>query len=151
MSAGADRDIAGMIASTDSSRLFFKVKADPRVTPVGATIRKYSLDELPQFFNVLFGSMSVVGPRPQVQREVDAYDETMRRRLPVKPGVTGQWQVSGRSNLSAAESIRHDIVRQQLVHAPRPKHHRQNGWRGSARRGCLLTSATPVRRDIRRS
>ena len=53
--------------------------------------------------------MSVVGPRPQVQREVDAYDETMRRRLLVKPGVTGQWQVSGRSNLSAAESIRHDM------------------------------------------
>ena len=109
MRAGADRDTAEMIASTDSSPVFFKVKADPRVTPVGAIIRKYSLDELPQFFNVLFGSMSVVGPRPQVQREVDAYDETMRRRLLVKPGVTGQWQVSGRSNLSAAESIRHDV------------------------------------------
>jgi exopolysaccharide biosynthesis polyprenyl glycosylphosphotransferase len=109
MCAGADRDTAGMIASTASSPVFFKVKADPRVTSVGAIIRKYSLDELPQFFNVLFGSMSVVGPRPQVQREVDAYDETMRRRLLVKPGVTGQWQVSGRSNLSAAESIRHDM------------------------------------------
>jgi exopolysaccharide biosynthesis polyprenyl glycosylphosphotransferase len=109
MCAGADRDTAGMIASIDSSPVFFKVKADPRVTPVGAIIRKHSLDELPQFFNVLCGSMSVVGPRPQVQREVDAYDETMRRRLLVKPGVTGQWQVSGRSNLSAAESIRHDM------------------------------------------
>jgi exopolysaccharide biosynthesis polyprenyl glycosylphosphotransferase len=109
MCTGADRDTAEMIASTDSSPVFFKVKADPRVTAVGAIIRKYSLDELPQFFNVLFGSMSVVGPRPQVQREVDAYDETMRRRLLVKPGVTGQWQVSGRSNLSAAESIRHDM------------------------------------------
>jgi exopolysaccharide biosynthesis polyprenyl glycosylphosphotransferase len=109
MCAGAERDTAEMIASTDSSPVFFKVKADPRVTPVGAIIRKYSLDELPQFFNVLFGSMSVVGPRPQVQREVDAYDENMRRRLLVKPGVTGQWQVSGRSNLSAAESIRHDM------------------------------------------
>lgn len=109
MCAGADRDTVAMIASADSSPVFFKVKADPRVTPVGAIIRKYSLDELPQFFNVLFGSMSVVGPRPQVQREVDAYDENMRRRLLVKPGVTGQWQVSGRSNLSAAESIRHDM------------------------------------------
>lgn len=109
MCVGADRDTAEMIASTDSSPVFFKVKADPRVTPVGAIIRKYSLDELPQFFNVLFGSMSVVGPRPQVQREVDAYDETMRRRLLVKPGVTGQWQVNGRSNLSAAEAIRHDM------------------------------------------
>lgn len=109
MRSGADRDTAGMIASTDSTPVFFKVKSDPRVTPVGAFIRKYSLDELPQFFNVLGGTMSVVGPRPQVQREVDAYDATMRRRLLVKPGVTGQWQVSGRSNLSPAESIRHDV------------------------------------------
>ncbi|WP_454791933.1 exopolysaccharide biosynthesis polyprenyl glycosylphosphotransferase [Mycolicibacterium lutetiense] len=109
MCAGADRDTAEMIASADSSPVFFKVKADPRITPVGAIIRKYSLDELPQFFNVLAGTMSVVGPRPQVQREVDAYDERMQRRLLVKPGVTGQWQVSGRSNLSAAESIGHDV------------------------------------------
>ncbi|MBU9762716.1 sugar transferase [Mycobacterium sp. TNTM28] len=109
MRDGADRDVAEMIASTDDGPVFFKVKADPRVTPVGSVIRKYSLDELPQFFNVLAGSMSMVGPRPQVQREVDSYDETMRRRLLVKPGVTGQWQVSGRSNLSAAESIRHDV------------------------------------------
>jgi exopolysaccharide biosynthesis polyprenyl glycosylphosphotransferase len=109
MCAGADRDTAEMIASSDTGPVFFKVKADPRVTAVGAVIRKYSLDELPQFFNVLFGNMSVVGPRPQVQREVDAYDEIMRRRLLVKPGITGQWQVSGRSNLSAAESIRHDM------------------------------------------
>jgi exopolysaccharide biosynthesis polyprenyl glycosylphosphotransferase len=109
MRAGADREAAEMIASTDSGPVFFKLKADPRITPVGEIIRKYSLDELPQFFNVLFGSMSVVGPRPQVQREVDAYDDTMRRRLLVKPGITGQWQVSGRSNLSAAESIRHDV------------------------------------------
>jgi exopolysaccharide biosynthesis polyprenyl glycosylphosphotransferase len=109
MRAGADREAAEMIAAADSGPVFFKLKSDPRVTPVGEVIRKYSLDELPQFFNVLFGSMSVVGPRPQVQREVDAYDETMWRRLLVKPGVTGQWQVSGRSNLSAAESMRHDV------------------------------------------
>ena len=109
MRAGSDRDTADLIAAADGNPVFFKVKADPRVTAVGAVIRKYSLDELPQFFNVLTGSMSVVGPRPQVQREVDAYDATMRRRLLVKPGITGQWQVSGRSNLSPAESIRHDV------------------------------------------
>ncbi|WP_078310465.1 MULTISPECIES: sugar transferase [unclassified Mycobacterium] len=109
MYTGADRDTAAMIDSAGSTPVFFKAKEDPRVTPVGAFIRKYSLDELPQFFNVLFGDMSVVGPRPQVQREVDAYDETMRRRLLVKPGVTGQWQVSGRNDLSVDESIRHDI------------------------------------------
>jgi lipopolysaccharide/colanic/teichoic acid biosynthesis glycosyltransferase len=110
MGVGADRDTDDMIASADGNPVFFKAKADPRVTPVGAIIRKYSLDELPQFCNVLLGHMSVVGPRPQVRREVDAYDDTMRRRLLVKPGVTGQWQVSGRSNLSAAESIRHDVA-----------------------------------------
>ncbi|WP_078354452.1 sugar transferase [Mycobacteroides chelonae] len=109
MYTGADRDTAAMIDSAGSTPVFFKAKEDPRITPVGAFIRKYSLDELPQFFNVLFGDMSVVGPRPQVQREVDAYDETMRRRLLVKPGVTGQWQVSGRNDLSVDESIRHDI------------------------------------------
>ncbi|WP_100466792.1 sugar transferase [Mycobacteroides abscessus] len=109
MYTGADLQTAGMIDSAGSTPVFFKAKEDPRVTPVGAFIRKYSLDELPQFFNVLFGDMSVVGPRPQVQREVDAYDDTMRRRLLVKPGVTGQWQVSGRNDLSVDESIRHDI------------------------------------------
>ncbi|MGH3723206.1 MAG: exopolysaccharide biosynthesis polyprenyl glycosylphosphotransferase [Mycobacterium sp.] len=109
MLTGADRDTAAMIDSAGSTPVFFKAKEDPRITPVGAFIRKYSLDELPQFFNVLFGDMSVVGPRPQVQREVDAYDDTMRRRLLVKPGVTGQWQVSGRNDLSVDESIRHDI------------------------------------------
>lgn len=109
MLVGADVDTAAMIAASDTGPVFFKVKSDPRVTRVGRFIRQYSLDELPQFFNVLSGEMSVVGPRPQVQREVDAYDDVMRRRLLVKPGVTGQWQVSGRSDLSADESIRHDI------------------------------------------
>ncbi|MEU9807977.1 sugar transferase [Mycobacterium sp. NPDC050853] len=109
MFTGADRETAAMIDSAGSTPVFFKAKEDARITPVGAFIRKYSLDELPQFFNVLFGDMSVVGPRPQVQREVDAYDDTMRRRLLVKPGVTGQWQVSGRNDLSVDESIRHDI------------------------------------------
>ena len=76
------------------------MKDDPRVTRVGKFIRKYSIDELPQLFNTLNGSMSLVGPRPQVQREVDEYDNDMFMRLEVPPGITGLWQVSGRSNLS---------------------------------------------------
>ncbi|MGX9296201.1 sugar transferase [Tsukamurella paurometabola] len=87
----------------------FKVKNDPRVTRVGRFIRRYSLDELPQFFNVLGGSMSVVGPRPALAHEVEQYPPVMLRRMLVKPGVTGAWQVSGRSNLSWDESIRLDV------------------------------------------
>ncbi len=87
----------------------FKVKNDPRVTRVGRFIRRYSLDELPQFFNVLGGSMSVVGPRPALAHEVEQYPPVMLRRMLVKPGVTGAWQVNGRSNLSWDESIRLDV------------------------------------------
>ncbi|TWS21534.1 sugar transferase [Tsukamurella asaccharolytica] len=87
----------------------FKVKNDPRVTRVGRFIRRYSLDELPQFFNVLGGSMSVVGPRPSLAHEVEQYPPVMLRRMLVKPGVTGAWQVSGRSDLSWDESIRLDV------------------------------------------
>lgn len=72
-------------------------------------MRKYSIDELPQFFNVLRGEMSVVGPRPQVLREVESYDDLMRRRLMVRPGVTGLWQVSGRSDLPLDDAIRLDL------------------------------------------
>ncbi|NUP29100.1 MAG: sugar transferase, partial [Nocardia sp.] len=75
----------------------------------GRFLRRYSLDELPQFFNVLFRDMSVVGPRPQVRREVHSYDGVMRRRLLVRPGITGLWQVSGRSDLSPEESVELDI------------------------------------------
>jgi exopolysaccharide biosynthesis polyprenyl glycosylphosphotransferase len=82
---------------------------DPRVTPVGRFLRKYSLDELPQFMNVLKRDMSVVGPRPQVASEVEAYDDRARRRLLVRPGITGLWQVSGRSDLSWDDSIRLDL------------------------------------------
>jgi exopolysaccharide biosynthesis polyprenyl glycosylphosphotransferase len=82
---------------------------DPRVTSVGRFLRKYSLDELPQFINVLTRDMSVVGPRPQVASEVAAYDDQARRRLLVRPGITGLWQVSGRSDLSWDDSIRLDL------------------------------------------
>ncbi|MEV0293562.1 sugar transferase [Nocardia sp. NPDC050710] len=109
MYTDADRGVVALIERNGGNPVFFKMKDDPRVTPVGRFIRKFSLDELPQFLNVLRGEMSVVGPRPQVQREVDSYDGEMRRRLLVKPGVTGLWQVSGRSDLSLEDSVRLDL------------------------------------------
>jgi exopolysaccharide biosynthesis polyprenyl glycosylphosphotransferase len=87
----------------------FKMRRDPRVTRIGAVMRRYSLDELPQLFNVFGGSMSLVGPRPHVTREVELYGFDMRRRLLVKPGITGLWQVSGRSDLSWDDSVRIDV------------------------------------------
>lgn len=92
----------------DDVGLFYKSKTDPRVTKVGAVLRRYSLDELPQLFNVIKGDMSLVGPRPQIAAEVSQYDDIANRRLMVKPGLTGLWQVSGRSSLSVEESIRLD-------------------------------------------
>jgi exopolysaccharide biosynthesis polyprenyl glycosylphosphotransferase len=87
----------------------FKMKQDPRVTPVGRFIRRFSLDELPQLFDVLARTMSVVGPRPPLPREVATYEKDVHRRLLVKPGITGLWQVSGRSDLSWEESVRLDL------------------------------------------
>lgn len=85
------------------------MRKDPRVTRVGSLLRRYSLDELPQLFNVLGGSMSLVGPRPPLPREVAEYGDDLRRRLLVKPGLTGLWQVSGRSDLDLEESTRLDL------------------------------------------
>lgn len=93
----------------ESVGLFYKPKNDTRVTTIGRVLRKYSLDELPQLLNVLRGEMSLVGPRPQIDREVAQYDRTAHRRLLVKPGLTGIWQISGRSELSADEGIRMDV------------------------------------------
>jgi exopolysaccharide biosynthesis polyprenyl glycosylphosphotransferase len=87
----------------------FKVRNDPRITPIGRVLRRFSIDELPQLLNVLRGSMSLVGPRPPLPREVASYDDDVRRRLLVKPGVTGLWQVSGRSDLSWEESVGLDL------------------------------------------
>ncbi|MFI1914058.1 sugar transferase [Nocardia sp. NPDC020380] len=109
MYVDAETHINALIDTNGGNPLFFKIRNDPRVTPIGRVIRKYSLDELPQFFNVLRGEMSIVGPRPQVQREVEAYDGIMRRRLLVKPGVTGLWQVSGRSDLLPDDAMRLDL------------------------------------------
>jgi len=87
----------------------FKIDDDPRITPAGAILRKYSLDELPQLLNVLLGNMSLVGPRPPLPDEVEQYGIDARRRLAVKPGLTGLWQISGRSDLSWEDSVRLDL------------------------------------------
>jgi lipopolysaccharide/colanic/teichoic acid biosynthesis glycosyltransferase len=93
----------------DQGTTVFKVPRDPRVTRAGAILRKTSLDELPNLFNVLRGEMSLVGPRPAIPYEVDAYDPWMRRRLEVRPGITGLWQVRGRSRLSVEQMLQLDV------------------------------------------
>lgn len=110
MRVGADAQLAQLLAEqgTDDTPLF-KVQSDPRVTRVGAFLRRYSIDEVPQLFNVVLGDMSLVGPRPQREGEVRLYDDAARRRLIVKPGMSGLWQVSGRSSLSWDEAIRLDL------------------------------------------
>jgi exopolysaccharide biosynthesis polyprenyl glycosylphosphotransferase len=89
--------------------VLFKMKNDPRVTTVGRFIRRFSIDELPQLFNVVIGDMSLVGPRPPLKSEVDLYGDEARRRLLVKPGMTGLWQVSGRSDLTWDDTVRLDV------------------------------------------
>ena len=109
MRTSAEAELPLLSGKNDGAGLLFKVKDDPRVTRVGATLRRYSLDELPQFWNVMRGDMSVVGPRPPLPTEVIGYDGTVYRRLYIKPGITGLWQVSGRSDLSWDESVRLDL------------------------------------------
>lgn len=109
MVVDAEERLADLTQQNEGHGVLFKMKNDPRVTRIGRFIRKYSLDELPQLFNILGGSMSLVGPRPPLPREVEAYEQDVRRRLLVKPGLTGLWQVSGRSNLSWQDSVRLDL------------------------------------------
>ncbi|WP_133914117.1 sugar transferase [Streptomyces sp. NBC_00582] len=109
MVAGADRARAALADRNEGAGPLFKLRRDPRVTRVGAVLRRYSLDELPQLFNVLSGSMSLVGPRPPLPEETAAYGPDIRRRLLVKPGLTGLWQISGRSDLSWEEAVRLDL------------------------------------------
>ncbi|PPL15758.1 sugar transferase [Microterricola pindariensis] len=110
MVQGADNQLASLLdAQGTSDKPLFKVLNDPRITPVGRFIRKYSLDEFPQLLNVAMGEMSLVGPRPQRAEEVALYDDDAHRRLFVKPGMSGLWQVSGRSQLSWDDSIRLDL------------------------------------------
>jgi len=96
-------------ASNDSDGVLFKIRRDPRVTPLGRRLRRLSADELPQLINVFRGEMSLVGPRPALPAEAAEYAEHVRRRLVVKPGLTGLWQVNGRSDLSWEESVRLDL------------------------------------------
>ncbi len=109
MRADAEMQRSALIDQKDTDGVIFKVHDDPRVTPVGRWLRRFSLDELPQLFNVIGGSMSLVGPRPHPVYEVAEYDDVVRRRLAVRPGITGLWQVNGRSDLSWDESVRLDV------------------------------------------
>ncbi|MEU6118657.1 sugar transferase [Streptomyces sp. NPDC047117] len=109
MVTGAHGARAELADRNEGAGLLFKVRRDPRVTRVGKVLRRYSLDELPQLFNVLTGSMSLVGPRPPLPEECAAYDPDIRRRLLVKPGLTGLWQISGRSDLPWEEAVRLDL------------------------------------------
>jgi exopolysaccharide biosynthesis polyprenyl glycosylphosphotransferase len=105
----AEQRSADLRASDDLGGVLFKIRRDPRITPIGTRMRRWSLDELPQLINVLRGDMSLVGPRPALPEEAEKYADHVRRRLTVKPGLTGLWQVSGRSDLSWDESVRLDL------------------------------------------
>lgn len=109
MRVDAEARLAALREANPEIGLMFKMTDDPRITKVGKFIRKYSLDELPQLFNVMGGTMSLVGPRPPLPAEVEAYEDDARRRLLVTPGLTGLWQVSGRSLLSWEETVRLDL------------------------------------------
>jgi len=109
MVTDAEKLLIDLRESTDGNGVLFKMKVDPRITKVGRVLRRYSIDELPQLINVVRGEMSLVGPRPPLQKEVDEYGTDMRRRLLVKPGLTGLWQINGRSDLDWDESVRLDV------------------------------------------
>ncbi len=109
MRVDAEKEVADLLHRNEGAGPLFKIKDDPRVTRVGKHLRRLSLDELPQLFNVLAGDMSLVGPRPPLPSEVAEYDKASHRRLIVKPGMTGLWQVSGRSDLTWEQGVRLDL------------------------------------------
>jgi exopolysaccharide biosynthesis polyprenyl glycosylphosphotransferase len=110
MRTGAEREVADLAPQNENADgLLFKMREDPRITSVGKWLRRFSLDELPQLFNVVLGHMSLVGPRPPLPSEVERYGGDVSRRLLVKPGLTGLWQISGRSELPWDEAVRLDL------------------------------------------
>ena len=109
MRKGADDELSELSDHNEASGPLFKMKEDPRVTRVGRILRKFSLDEVPQLWNVLRGDMSLIGPRPALPAEVDEYEEWHLKRLDVTPGLTGLWQVSGRSDVTFDEMVLLDI------------------------------------------
>jgi exopolysaccharide biosynthesis polyprenyl glycosylphosphotransferase len=109
MADDAEDRRAELLEDSDGDGLLFKMRSDPRVTRVGRLLRRSSLDELPQLINVVRGEMSIIGPRPALPEEVAEYDKATNRRLAVKPGITGLWQVSGRSDLPYDEAVRLDL------------------------------------------
>ncbi|MCO5974715.1 sugar transferase [Actinoallomurus soli] len=130
---GADRMVAELLARGGTDERFYKFQDDPRITRVGAFLRRWSLDELPQLWNVLRGEMSLVGPRPALASEVRAYAPWQLRRLEVRPGMTGAWQVSGRSELGFDDCVRLDLAY-------------IDGWRLARDVGILLRTAPAVLR-----
>ncbi len=114
MYSEADDLLENLLASSTSMRIEyerdFKLKKDPRITPLGLFLRRSSLDELPQFINILRGEMSVVGPRPIVAKEIERYGASMDSVASVRPGLTGLWQVSGRNNLSYKRRVELDLI-----------------------------------------
>jgi exopolysaccharide biosynthesis polyprenyl glycosylphosphotransferase len=109
MVVDAERRLGEIWDDNEGNGVLFKIRDDPRVTAVGRFLRRFSLDELPQLVNVLLGDMSMVGPRPALPSETEQYGRATSRRLLVKPGITGLWQVSGRSDLSWEDSVRLDL------------------------------------------
>jgi exopolysaccharide biosynthesis polyprenyl glycosylphosphotransferase len=109
MRIGADRDVASLRTEHQVQDVMFKMRDDPRVTRVGRWLRRFSLDELPQLFNVIRGDMSLVGPRPALPEEVARYEDWHLDRLEVPPGITGLWQISGRADLSFDECVQLDL------------------------------------------
>ncbi|MBE3074964.1 MAG: sugar transferase [Actinobacteria bacterium] len=109
MVVGAEAQLPSLLDRSEGEGPLFKLRDDPRITRIGATLRRFSIDELPQLVNVLRGQMSLVGPRPPLASEVETYEHDVRRRLLVKPGMTGLWQINGRSDLPWEEAVRFDL------------------------------------------
>ncbi|KGJ79336.1 polyprenyl glycosylphosphotransferase [Cryobacterium roopkundense] len=109
MVPNAEDNLTGLLDQNEASGTLFKIRNDPRITRIGGFLRKHSIDELPQLWNILVGDMSLVGPRPSLPQEVQKYETHVHRRLYIKPGLTGMWQINGRSDLSWEESVRLDL------------------------------------------